>query len=71
MRKMLSDSILDLRKCPNRKTHESESAYFWFGHFARSKIKSESIFLIITILKNIVFSNLSKKGLGFFFKLGG
>ena len=25
---MLTDSILDLGKCPNRKTHESESACF-------------------------------------------
>ena len=46
MRKMLSDSILDLGKCPNRKMHESESAFFRLGHFARSKIESESIFLI-------------------------
>ena len=55
MRKMFSDSILDLGKCPNPKTHESESACFQVGHFARSKIKSKSIFLIkyyiITILK--------------------
>ena len=55
MRKMLSDSILDLRKCPNRKMHESEHAFFP-GHFARSKIESESIYLmkyyIITIPKN-------------------
>ena len=28
MRKMLSDSIWDLGKCPNQKTHESESAGF-------------------------------------------
>ena len=28
---MLSDSILDLGKCPNRKTHESESACFPVG----------------------------------------
>ena len=25
---MLSETILDLRKCPNKKTHESESAGF-------------------------------------------
>ena len=31
MGKMLSDSILDLGKCPNRKTHESESACFPVG----------------------------------------
>ena len=28
MSKMLSDSILDLEKCPNPKMHESESACF-------------------------------------------
>ena len=28
MRKMFSESILDLGKCPNRKMHESESAGF-------------------------------------------
>ena len=59
--KRFSDSILDLGKCPNPKTHESESACFQVGHFARSKIESESIFLIkfyiITIL-NIFWSNL-------------
>ena len=31
MRKMCSDSILDLGKCPNQKTHESESACFPVG----------------------------------------
>ena len=31
MRKMLSDSILDLGKCPNRQMHESESAFFPVG----------------------------------------
>ena len=31
MRKMLSETILDLGKCPNRKTHESESACFLVG----------------------------------------
>ena len=31
MRKMLSESILDLGKCPNQKTHESESACFLVG----------------------------------------
>ena len=31
MRKMLSEPILDLRKCPNWKTHESESAGFLVG----------------------------------------
>ena len=32
MRKMLSDSVLDLGKCPHRKTHESESACFLAVH---------------------------------------
>ena len=62
---------------------------FRLGHFARSKIEYESIFLIkyyiITILKKklerfglyltkskngfpIKFSNLARKGLGFFFR---
>ena len=54
MRKMLSKSILDLGKCPNWKTLESESACFLVGHLVRSKIKSESSFpikyYIITIL---------------------
>ena len=31
MRKMLSDSTLDLGKCPNWKTHESKSACFPIG----------------------------------------
>ena len=35
MRKKLSESILDLRKCPNRKTHESESAYFLVGELCK------------------------------------
>ena len=47
---MLSDQILDLRKCPNRKTHESESACFPVG-----ALPNESIFLIkyyiITVIK--------------------
>ena len=83
---MLSDSMLDLGKGTNRKMHESESACFRLGHFARSKIESESFFLIqcykitiqfflerfsqyLTKSKNlllIVFSNLARKGLGFF-----
>ena len=41
MRKMLSDSMLDLAKCPNRKMHKSEPACFLLGHSPRSKIKSE------------------------------
>ena len=45
MGKMLSDSILDLRKCPNRKMQESESACFPVGallkvqHFVTAKPK--------------------------------
>ena len=31
MRKMLSDSIFDLKKCPNQKTHENESTCFPVG----------------------------------------
>ena len=59
MRKMLSDSILDLAKCLNRKNALSLSCVFWLGHFPRSKIESENIFLtkyyIITIKINAVF----------------
>ena len=55
MRTMLSDSILDLKKCPNRKTHESESACFPVEALCEVQIKSESIILInyyiITIVK--------------------
>ena len=54
MRKMLSDSILDLGKCPNQKHMKVKVHVFRLGHFLMSKIKSESIFLIkyyiITIL---------------------
>ena len=57
MRKMLSNSILDLGKCPNWKMHKSESACFLIGHFAKSKIESELSFpikyYIITILKKL------------------
>ena len=58
MRTMLSESILYHGKYPNWKTHES--AYFLVGHFASSKIESESSFpkkyYIITILKkNVAF----------------
>ena len=37
MRKMLSDSILDLGKCPNQKTHESENACFLVGALCEVK----------------------------------
>ena len=54
MRKILSESILDLGKCPNRKMHESERACFPVGALREVQIESESIFLIkyyiITIL---------------------
>ena len=43
---MLLALIPDLGKCPNQKTHEIRKyAYlrvFWFGHFPRSGIESES-----------------------------
>ena len=56
---MFSDLISDLGKWPNQKTHEIRKYtylhVFWFGHFPRSGIKSESRFLIrcyiITVLK--------------------
>ena len=53
MRKMLSDLILDLAKCLNRKTCTFTLCVFRLRHFPRSKIESESICLkkyyIITI----------------------
>ena len=39
MRKLLSDSILDLRKCPSRKTHGSESECFLV--WALPKVKNQ------------------------------
>ena len=38
MGKMLSDSILDLWKCPNRKTHESKSVCFPVGALCEVQI---------------------------------
>ena len=56
MRKMLPDSILDLGKCPNRKTNETKLHVLRLGLFARSKIETECIFLIkyyiITIIND-------------------
>ena len=42
MRKMLSESILDLGKCPNRKMHESESAGFLDGALPESSFLIKS-----------------------------
>ena len=54
MRKFLSEISLDQWKCPNYKTHESESA----GFFPMSEIISESSFLmktyIVIVQKRIV-----------------
>ena len=71
MRKMFSDSILDLRKCPNRKLHESESACFPVGvlHVVQLYYFLERLGLYLTESKNgfpIVFSNIARKGSGFF-----
>ena len=56
MRKMLSDSILDLGSAPTRKRMKVKVHAFWLGPYLWSKIESESIFLIkhymITILKH-------------------
>ena len=41
---MLSELMLDLGKCFNQKTYESESAQF--GHLTRSKIVYKSIFFL-------------------------
>ena len=46
MRKLCSKMILDLKKCPNKKTHESESVGFRVWALPKVKIISESIFLI-------------------------
>ena len=58
IKKLLSDLIPDLGKCPNQKTHEIRKYtylhVFWFGHFPRSGIESGSSLLIkcyiITVL---------------------
>ena len=52
MGKLLSELSLDLRKCPNYKMHESESACF----FPMFEIISESSFLIKSYI-NIVKKN--------------
>ena len=53
---MLSDSILDLGKCPSRKTCTYTFMRFQLGHFPKSKFEYESIFFIkyyvFTILNN-------------------
>ena len=51
--KLLSKLILDLRKCPNPKMHESESADFLVGHFPLFKISFENSFLIKGYINNI------------------
>ena len=43
MRKILSDSILDLAKCPNRKTCTFTFMHFPVETLPRSKMESESI----------------------------
>ena len=66
MKKMLSDSILDLGKCRNRKGMTEKMHVFRLGHFARSKIKYDNIFLIKYYI--ITFKSCAE-GFGFFFKL--
>ena len=83
MRKMLSDSILDLGKCPNRKTHEGESACFPVGALPDVQKRiwkhfSHKVLYIYYSKKKlecfgqfpIVFSNLARRVQGFFCKLG-
>ena len=70
MRKLLLEIISDHGKCPNQKTHESESA----GAFPRSEIISKSSFplksYIITILKIFgAFWSVFKKGKNGFYTL--
>ena len=61
---MLSETILDLGKCPNQKTHESESAGFLI--WALPEVKNcfrkqfDTKSYIITILKKIVERFVSK-----------
>ena len=51
---MLSKSILDLGNCPNRKKHESESAFFLVGALRKVQNRTKSSFpikyYVITIL---------------------
>ena len=48
IKKLLSDLVPDLGRCPNHNTHEIRKYMylraFWFRHFLRSRIKSKSIF---------------------------
>ena len=44
MTKMLSNSILDLGKCPNQKCMKVKVQVFRLGNFVRSKIESKRIF---------------------------
>ena len=45
MKKLLSDLIPDLGKCPNHKTHEIPKyiylRVFWFGHFPRALLEED------------------------------
>ena len=47
MRKMISESILDLGKYPNQKTHLSESACFLVG--ALCKVQNPIKYYLVTI----------------------
>ena len=68
-KKLLSEKILDLGKCPKQKTCTFTFMRFLVGHFPKSKIVFESSFYtksyIITILKKIwerfVFKNGASK----------
>ena len=70
MKKLLSDLIPEIGKCPNQKTDEIRKfAYmrvFWFGHFPRSGIESKNRFLIkcyiITVLKKFLERIVQKNG---------
>ena len=70
IKKMLLKLILDLVICPSRAL--SLSYVFWFGHFPRSKINSEIIFLNLVFYNyyfrlNLIYS--SQNGVNFFYFL--
>ena len=82
MGKLLSDSILDLGKFPDQKTHESESACFLvralpevqnqiqkqFSHKVFYNYITKQFFLVFRSIFEKVFSNLAQKGSRVFFQ---
>ena len=60
---MLSDSILDLGSVSTGKCMKVKVHVFRLGHFARSNIESERIFLIKNYIINILFKKIERFGL--------